>query len=59
MHERGHSTKRDGVGREVGGELKMCVCVCGGGGGHMYTCDWFMLMYGKTYHNIVLILQLK
>ena len=22
-------------------------------GGHMYTCGWFMSMYGKTHHNIV------
>ena len=22
-------------------------------GGHMYTCDWFMSMYGKNHHNIV------
>jgi len=22
-------------------------------GGHMYTCGWFMLMYGKNYHNII------
>ena len=22
-------------------------------GGHMYTCDWFMSMYGKSHHNIV------
>ena len=20
-------------------------------GGHMYTCDWFMLIYGKNHHN--------
>ena len=30
-----------------------------GGGGHMYACDWFMLMYGRGHHNIVIILQLK
>ena len=29
------------------------------GRGHMYTYDWAMLMYGKTQHNIVIILQLK
>ena len=23
------------------------------GGGHMYTCGWFMSMYGKNHHNIV------
>ena len=22
-------------------------------GGYMYTCGWFMLMYGKNHHNIV------
>ena len=22
-------------------------------GGHMYTCGWFMSMYGKNHHNIV------
>ena len=31
----------------------------GWGGGHMYTYGWFMLMYGKNHHNIVIILQLK
>ena len=25
----------------------------------MYTYGWLMLMYGKNYHNIVIILQLK
>ena len=29
------------------------------GGIHMYTCSWLMLMYGKNYHNIVIIFQLK
>ena len=28
-------------------------------GKHMYTHGWFMLMYGKTHHNIVISLQLK
>ena len=28
-------------------------------GGHMYTCGWFMSMYGKTHQNIVISLQLK
>ena len=23
-------------------------------GGHMYTRGWFMLMYGKNHHNIVM-----
>ena len=31
----------------------------GGGRGHMYTYDWFMLMYGRNHHNIVIILQLN
>ena len=40
------TTQRDRVGRKVGeGGL--------GWGGHMYTCDQFMLMYGKNHHNIV------
>ena len=32
-----------------GGRLK------GGAGGseHVYTCGWFMLMYGRDHHNIV------
>ena len=38
------TSQRDGMGREVGGAFGM--------GGHMYTCDWFMSMYGKN-HNIV------
>ena len=25
----------------------------GGRGKHVYTCDQFMLMYGKNHHNIV------
>ena len=25
----------------------------GSGRGHMYTCGWFMLMYGRSQHNIV------
>ena len=28
-------------------------------GEHMYTHGWFMSMYGKNYHNIVISLQLK
>ena len=24
-----------------------------GMGGHLYTCGWFMSMYGKIHHNIV------
>ena len=40
-----------GVGREVVGEFRMV--------GHMHTHGWFMLMYGKNHHNIVISLQLK
>ena len=29
------------------------------GKGHMYTCDWSMLMYGRNQYNIAIILQLK
>ena len=31
----------------------------GGSGerGHMYTCDWFMLMYGRNQHNVVKLLS--
>ena len=28
-------------------------------GGHMYTHGWFMWMYGKNHHNIVISLQFK
>ena len=28
-------------------------------GEHMYTHGWFMSMYGKNHHNIVISLQLK
>ena len=28
-------------------------------GEHMYTQGWFMSMYGKTHHNIVVGFQLK
>ena len=45
------TTQKDGVGREVEVEFRRGV--------HMYTCDWFMFMYGKTHHNIVIILQLN
>ena len=44
-------TQRDGMGREMGGRFGM--------GEHMYTRDWFMSMYGKNHHNIVISLQLK
>ena len=47
MHEAGHSKpvlwdNPEGWGGNRGGR--------GGqyGGGHIYTCGWFMLMYGKT-----------
>ena len=39
------TNQRDGMGKEVGGEFRT--------GGHMYSCGWFMSMYGKTHHNIV------
>ena len=29
------------------------------GRGHIYTYGWFMLMYGRNQHNIVIILLLK
>lgn len=45
------TTQRDGVGREVGRGFRM--------GGHMCTRGWFMLMYGKNHHNVVIILQLN
>ena len=28
-------------------------------GGHMYTCGWFVSMYGKSHYNVVISLQLK
>jgi len=28
-------------------------------GGHMYTHGWFMSMYGKNHHSIVINLQLN
>ena len=28
-------------------------------GGHIYTHSWFMSMYGKNHHDIVISLQLK
>ena len=28
-------------------------------GEHMYTHGWFMWMYGKNHHNIVISFQLK
>ena len=38
------TTQRDGVGREVRRGFRIM--------GHMYTHDWFMLMYGQNHHNI-------
>ena len=35
------TTQRAGVGRVVGGRIRL--------GGHMYTCGWFMPMFGKTH----------
>ena len=49
IHEAGHPTWRGGVGRNVGEGLGGS----GQGRGHMYTCDRFMLMYGKSRHDIV------
>ena len=39
------TTQMDGVGREVGRVFRMV--------GYMYTCDWFMSLYGKNHHDIV------
>ena len=51
MHEAGHSKlvlwdNPQGWGGEGGGRRFRMV-------GHMYTHGCFMLMYGKTHHNIV------
>ena len=52
MHKAEHSklmlwdTQRDGVGRVMGAGFRMV--------GHMDTHGWFMLMYGKNHHNIVI-----
>ena len=57
-HEIGHSKpvhwdNPEGCdGREVGGGVQ-------DGGGNMYARGWFMSMYGKNQHNIVIRLQLK
>ena len=45
------TTYRGGMEREVEGKFKR--------EGHMYTFVWFMLMYGRNHHNIVIILQFK
>ena len=39
------TTLRDGMGREVGGRVRM--------GNTLYTHGGFMSMYGKTHYNIV------
>ena len=51
MHEAGHPKpvlwdNPEGYGGE-GGERGAQH------GGNMYTCGWFMSMYGKNHHNIV------
>ena len=45
-------TLRDGMGREMGGRVRM-------GNTYMYTLGWFMWMFGKNHHNIVISFQLK
>ena len=40
------------MGKEVGGRVRM-------GNTYMYTLGWFMWMYGKNHHNIVISFQLK
>lgn len=30
-----------------------------GGWGHVYTCGWVTLMYGRNHHSIVIIFQLN
>ena len=45
-------TLRDGMGREIGGRVRM-------GNTYMYTLGWFMWMFGKNHHNIVISFQLK
>ena len=37
--------KTGGMERKAGGRFKRR--------GHMYTCGWFMLMYGRNHHNVV------
>ena len=51
MHEIGHSKpvnwdNPEGWDGKAGGRRVR-------DGGHMYTCGWFMSMYGKNHHNIV------
>ena len=51
MHEAGHPKpvlwdNPEGWGGEGGGREVQ-------DGGHMYTCPWFTLMYGKNHHNII------
>ena len=57
MPEAGHSKlmlwdNTEGWGGEGGGKGVQ-------EGGHMCTHGWFMLMYGKNHHNIVISFQLK
>ena len=42
-------TQRDRVEKEVEGDSGWG----GVGGGHVCTCSWFMLMYGKNHHTMV------
>ena len=44
------TTQKDGVGRGVGGIQD---------GGHIFIPGWFLSMYSKNHHKIVIILQLK
>ena len=57
MHEAGcsglvHWDDPEGWDGEGGGKE-------GQDGKHMYTHGWFMWLYGKNNHNIVISLQLK
>ena len=45
------TTQMDGVRRELGRGFRMV--------GYMYTHGWFMSMYDKNHHNIVISLQLN
>ena len=57
MHKAGHpswysgTTRKDGVGREVGGRFRI--------GGHVCTCGQLTLMHDKNHHNIAIILRLR
>ena len=53
LQSRCSGTPQDRVGRKVGRGVQNC-------GGCLYTCGWFMLMYGKpSQYCKVIILQLK